>query len=204
MIRMLGKRLLISVALLASPALAQDDGQTPENAHAFLAKVFSAGNVQVTSRQTRTNDFGVGITWTNGEHRWYFPWNPAVAWKYKTGSDELLCNSEVIVQGPYGHRIDRGTYWIGIINPLWGYFNSGRVIEASDPEYTNPNLRGSGALIWKSITSVDVQDATVTVYTIYNSGAIRFNFQTAALAKRAGFAMEVIRLGCDPTADANF
>ncbi|MCZ8283432.1 MAG: hypothetical protein O9286_14470 [Aquidulcibacter sp.] len=191
--------------LLAFPVnlAAQGVGQTPETAQAFLTKVFAAGGVQVTGKSVQ-HDYGVSRGDFSGAIV-NFPMATATSWKHYPQQDGASCTSEIGVYAKYGERRSNRTGGTEIVrNSVWSFFGFKEHPVAGTEDYAFQN--GSGVLLWKDVIAVQINgtDVTLPINYTYSFGGIRFRFPTEDLAKRAGFAMEVIRLACDATADANF
>lgn len=197
-------RLLAATALLlALPTnlAAQGAGQTPENAQAFLTKVFATGGVMTTAKPPNgsygvsAGERGVGMT--------DFPMGRAKGWTHIPQPDGRFCVSQITAMGKYSEpRFSSYAGAIFVTNALRGFYRPTDDITQSHLREAEVNW--SGTLNLTYVPAVEVVGAEVTLPMPSNDSGLRFRFPTEDMAKRAGFAMEVIRLSCDPTADENF
>lgn len=62
----------------------------------------------------------------------------------------------------------------------------------------------STAIFWSTIAKVEKRAQHVHLHYNNGTGAVRLTYPTEDLAARATFAMEFLRVACDPTADLAF
>lgn len=191
-------------AVLILPAMAQaQEGQTPQNAQAFLAKVVAAGGVEVTAK-TGSLDYGYG-DFFNSSAVVFYPFGSVRAAAMQPTSDGKACTTTMDVYGKLGatRRNNAGGISRGM-NALWSLFFPKDAVGQMDPRYDYAFANGTGTILWRQVSKVEVAGNLVTLPITYAGGGVRFRFPTEELAKRVGFAMEVIRVACDATSDANF
>lgn len=66
----------------------------------------------------------------------------------------------------------------------------------------NPNRRLDDGINWRGV--IEVRQESTFVYITQEGYIRRYNLRSESLAARATFAMEFLRLHCDPTADTGF
>lgn len=184
-------------AMMPTMAWAQPtQGQTPENAQAFLTKVIAAGGVTVTAKSGGA-DYGIDPI---GARAIRHPYGQVMA----ISAPINPCYTQVEVYAKYGFTTYNKDSRPRSRNPIFYLFFSITEVSGSDPNYDSIYRNGSGPISWLDVAKVEIVGAYVTLPMKSAYRGVRFHFPTEDLAKRVGFAMEVIRVACDKTSDANF
>jgi hypothetical protein len=181
-------RTLLAIALLATPAAAQEVQQTPEGAHRFLSLV--PQQVRVTALP----------------HRFVYP---AAGIQYVIGSirDDGPCAS--VIEGRADAYATRG-YWT--YDSHRGF--DARIPPRLAQQY---NMRVPPYRIeWGSVSSITLGDYAVANPTgisdaigqimLIQSGSthVQLRIFDAAMAKRVQYAMQFLKESCDATAETGF
>jgi hypothetical protein len=195
-------------AVLVVPAAAQDEApqQTRETARVFLSTLAKTGSISLAQRG----------------QRWSFR-NIALTDVEQTGDNSCMLN---LVLGPYEHRaFARRAYrsgggdmfldeWSDIANFIYPtgaernrvYFDgsgTSRDFGYYQNEYTIYGYAGGKAPIdFTRVSKVDRYGSSVTVRSQYSTFTLVL--PTEDLATRMTFALEFMRMNCDPTAGLAF
>ena len=196
------------VTLLSSPASAQVE-QTVEGAQQFLAAVAAQGSLTVSVR----DKIGQRERWPGTNRGW-------VSLDYDQAFDAYWCKYG---QSPRGsittcnQTYSLGPQTVREINP--GEFCVFR-LRYSKKDYiepaTNPPKSKDGRFVvteteksvpWHLVSNVRAQSSAVH-FDIYDGSqarwTYRFNLSAPDMANRVAYAMEFLRVYCDPTAGTGF
>lgn len=192
---------LLSVAaasLVSSTTAAQETEQTPERAQAFIDKVVTAGGVRIEGNAPFWGQgYSVGRFTSTGSYRF----TPGNLYSYKMGPNVCLAN--VSGYAHYGTLENRGDYVAEAKNPLFFALNQVVSIDLFAHEFFPVSHEVKGVIDWAGVASVSSSGPQVEI-TRRDQHNLRLTFPTADLATRVAFAMEVVRVNCDPTADSAF
>ena len=164
----------ILVATAVSGGALAQPAQTPEGAQQFLGQLAAQGGVTVST--------DVGRGWNVFVDTMYdvtYAYDPSLVRSIQSDS---ACVSAI----SFARQPDRrGPAASDGMDPVYGY--RGEIIY----------------LYWTKVTLVE-QTGTAVVVLDPPSYPLRFNFGSEALATRAAYAMEFLRMECDPTAGTGF
>jgi hypothetical protein len=172
---------------LSASAVAQEaPAETPEAAHAFMAKI------PLTFEVDDGNGWNVGY----GE----------ICYGTR-GRDNWSCEKRNDRRPPYpvwNVRAAPGDVCTTLFStsPVTRdqYLREAYTVPAGAGRFPTKEAADAVSLPWKAIPGVSVSGRTVTVA----GTGMRFWLPTDALANRLGYAMEFLRLHCDPTAGGPF
>lgn len=187
-----------TVSLVSIAATAQEPEQTPERAQAFIDKVVTAGGVKIEGNAPFWGQgYSVGRFTSSGSYRF----EPGNLISYKMGTSVCLAN--VSGYAHYGTLENRGDYVAEAKNPLFFALNQVVSINLFAHEFFPVSHEVKGAIDWAGVASVSSSGPQVEI-TRRDQHNLRLTLPTADLATRVAFAMEVVRVNCDPTADSAF
>lgn len=201
--------IVLSFMMIAAheKASAQDtSGQTPENAQAFLTRVVAAGGVRVWGRLGQ-HDYGVGEYFATWAGTYLFPRGTVLSSSASSVLEGDSCFTLLTASGKLGasrQNPDGGS--VQVYNPMWIFFRPSDAVDPMDPRFSQMTATGVGTINWSRVPGIVISGPTISIpiTDTYTPTSVRLVFPSDDLATRVGFAMEIIRLACDPTADANF
>lgn len=174
----------------SGPATAQSADQTPGNAHRFLTTLASQNAITFSPKEHYEDQKIYGVR--NGKI--YLRDHKALNYRPLTLiiAESSGCLTK-LRNGPLPRAYERKPDQDSI-----GYIESRRSFV--------PYLQSmaENGLNWSKILSVTATGSTVIVDSTDKSHIIWLHFQSAAMATRAAYALEVIRQSCDPVADTGF
>jgi hypothetical protein len=199
------------LALASAPSAAQDTQQTPENAHRFLKMLSDGKRIKYIPFDNVVNTT-VYICRGRFDHRWDLD-EKCVDSRYDKRSFEVSSRNEKKNLYPYEFAIqetldcktsvirnnaeNNRQYWTE-----YGYIKPSEVKNPSPPHIRYLNDNG---INWSRVSSVKADGTGVVLSGPAISGNyLKLIFESADLATRAAYAMEVIRLSCDATAATGF
>lgn len=174
---------------IATPSFGQEKSeQTPENAQSFIEKIVSLGSVTIVGKEP--GEHWSTANFKNRSYRSHI-FTAGTVGAHKVGTS--TCESSVTVYATHTYRLETDYGYTEAYNPLFMAFDL--------LNYTSDMIEGT--INWSHVVSVDVSAREVTLRK-RDGRDLLITFSTTDLAKRVGFAMEVIRMACDPTGDDAF
>lgn len=172
------------LATTGGHAIAQTPAQTPENAHNFLRGLAQQGVI------------------------YYQPGDSTKSFSTPVSDRPNRRNSHTIPMGPWLLRLPASDRCLTRVEPIDLPPYEGR--DASGfPEHNN-YVMGLAELFqqgidWSKVNTIAQSGSEVSVQSNYLSrGPVRLIFGSADMAARAAYAMEVIKMSCDPVANTGF
>lgn len=188
-----GAVLLVAATLLAGVGPVRAQEQTPEGAQSFLGILAGQGNLSMSRRQDNIA----------AVYGWYKDWD-LMSWRWDLDNGDFRFYTSdvpplrVTAVGSTDRCVSRVTF------NLVSYSSDRRSSSPPPAEplgSTNLDVNWSKvANIYRSGQSIEIRGGYLRILL----GDIRFNFPDENLAKRAEYAMEFLRLACDPTKQTGF